>query len=253
MVGDTLRKDGPPKLGKGDSHKKRFDLAELKDKAINRHEKSETTSKGSPAKLGKSDQGGFKLNFDGLRDNLNRIDKKRFIIIIIAFIILIVLGVFASSNSHQTSPNQTNNSTNLTPVTGNHFNNGKISFDYPLEWNASSETTAPIIVTIGEDEYNSFSVLSENMGSTSFAERILQWRQNILQSGQITSEGNITIDNTRGYEIEAIYKVNNTTYNTRGVAIAKNNTVYFIMFIFNKSLLDYKDEMDQVINSFHVK
>jgi len=138
-------------------------------------------------------------------------------------------------------------------VTGNHFNNGKISFDYPLEWNASSETTAPIIVTIGEDEYNSFSVLSENMGSTSFAERILQWRQNILQSGQITSEGNITVDNTKGYEIEAIYKVNNTTYNTRGIAIAKNNTVYFIMFIFNKSLLDYKDEMDQVINSFHVK
>ena len=73
-----------------------------------------------------------------------------------------------------------------------------------------------------------------------------------MQSGSITYESNITIDNSTGYNIEASYKVNNTTFNARGIAVEKNNTIYFIMFIFNDSLLDYKDDMNQVINSFHI-
>jgi hypothetical protein len=94
--------------------------------------------------------------------------------------------------------------------------------------------------------------MNENLNQTSFTQRVLLWRQNIMQTGTINHESNITIDNTTGYNIEASYKVNNTTFNARGVAVSKNNTIYFIMFIFNNSLLDYKDQMDQVINSFHI-
>jgi hypothetical protein len=112
-------------------------------------------------------------------------------------------------------------------------------------------------VTVQKDPNNSFSVFNEVLGNTSFAELIIQWRQSILQNGQITYEGNFTMDGVNGYDIEATYNntttSNNTIYNTRGIAIDKNQTAYFIIFTFNTTSLNYKDQMDQVINSFHVK
>jgi len=259
-----LRKDDPPKLGKTDSRKSnRFKLDDLKDKTSNIKDKSDQIlKKDSRPKLGKSGHGksissnqgkSLSFNFDDLKEKIPWIKDRRIIMFLALAVIIVAAGVIAGGNNHQTTLNQTNNTTIPTITAQNHFDNGIISFDYPNGWNVTNGTKAPLLVTVSKDENNSFSVLSEKLGNTTFAERIVQWRQTILQSGAITYEGNVTVDNSSGYNIEATYKVNSTIYNTRGVAISKNNNVYFIIFIFNKSLLDYKGEMDQVINSFHVK
>ena len=262
-------KDGPRKLGKSDSHKKFIDLDDIKDKAIGIKDKNrdkikisekrkDPFKKEKTPKLGKSDQQNllskFSLDLEPIRDEFKSIpwiNNKRLILLIILIIIIGFVGVFAANNIPSTS-NKTNN-TNITPVAAeNHFDNGLISFDYPKGWNVTNGTKAPVIVTVSKDENNSFVIMNEYLNKTSFTQRVLLWRQNIMQTADITYESNITIDNTTGYNIEASYKVNNTTFNARGVAVAKNNTIYFIMFIFNNSLLDYKDQMNQVINSFHI-
>ncbi len=256
-------KDSPRKLGKNDSRKsKMIDLDDLKDKAISIKDKNKdkltskgkrlnTSRNGNTPKLGKSDQKKvLTFSFDKFR-RIPGINNKRLVLVIIFIILIGIMGVLAA-NSFTTTPNITNNTTKVQPVLENHFDNGLISFDYPKGWNVTNGTKAPVIVTVSKDENNSFVVMNEYLNKTTFTERVLLWRQNILQTGAITYESNITIDNSSGYNIEASYKVNNTTYNARGVAVSKNNTIYFVMFIFNKSLLDYKDEMNQVINSFHI-
>lgn len=253
--------NGPRKLGKKDTRKSKIlDLDDLKDKTIGITDKnrdkinswgrsSDFSQKEFPPKLEKPDRGDQTLSFDKLRDIPGFKDKK-FVLAVIAIIIIVLIGVFASFTP---TTNQTNNNTsNVTPEPQvNTFNNSAISFNYPEGWNATNGNDAPVIVTVSRDENNSFVVMSEKL-NTSFAERALLWRQNIQQSGEINYESNITIDNTTGYNVEASYNINNTNYNVRGVAVAKNDTIYFVMFIFNKSLLDYKDEMDMVINSFHI-
>ena len=253
---------GPKKLGKSDSQKKFIDLDDIKDKAINIKDKNKGKlnvkdkgtdffKKDSTPKLGKSGEKNILTNFSNKIRAIPLPINRRLILVVIFIILICGIGVLAA-NSFKTPVNKTNNTTITPPVVTNHYDNGLISFDYPIGWNVTNGTKAPVIVTVSQDENNSFVVMNENLNNTTFMGRVQQWRQNILQTGDITYESNITIDNTTGYNIEASYKVNNTTYNARGIAVSKNNTVYFIMFIFNKSLLDYKDEMNQVINSFHI-
>lgn len=260
-----MRKDGPPKLGKSDNHKSKIiDLDELKDKAVSLKDKNkekiqikskvksfDSSKKENTPKLGKSNQTSILTEYTEKLKSIPWPRNKKLILIILLIILIGAIGVFAANNFHTTA-NKTNNTNNTPKIIENHFDNGLISFDYPKGWNVTNGTKAPIIVTVSKDENNSFIVMNENLDNTTFTDRVLQWRQNILQTGDITYESNITIDNTTGYNVEASYKVNNTTYNVRGIAVSKNKTIYFVMFIFNKSLLDYKDEMDQVINSFHI-
>lgn len=257
-------KDGPRKLGKNDSRKSKIiDLDDLKEKAISIKEKSmdrisgkekhmDLSRKDHPPKLGKPDQKDLSTLFSDKLRRIPGINDKRIILGVIIIILICVIGVLAANN-YTSTVNKTNNATiTQTEPPVNHFDNGLISFDYPKGWNVTNGTKAPVIVTVSKDENNSFVVMNENLNKTTFAERVFLWRQNILQSGDITYESNITVDNITGYNIEASYKINNTTYNARGVAVSKNNTIYFLMFIFNRSLLDYKDEMNLVINSFHI-
>ena len=275
MVND-LRKDDPPKLDKKDP--KKFNLDDLKDKASiikDNHLIGEDTAN-RPPKLGKlskskpdsskSDDKKDSTSFPaqlGKTDNQTykrRTINNKLIFGVIGLIAIIIAGsAIADMGSHNNvTANKTNN-TNSTPVVTvnqNHFDNGIISFDYPQGWYVvKQQVQAPLIVTVQKDPNNSFSIFSQNLSSTSFSNRVDEWKQSISQTGQITSEGNITMDGVNGYDIEATYNngTNNNIYNTRGVVIDKNQTAYFIIFIFNSSPLDYKDQMDQVINSFHVK
>lgn len=262
-------KEGPRKLGKSDSDKKKFiDLDDIKDKAINITDKNrgkikirekidEPFKRDKTPKLGKSDQQDL---LSTIPDKLEPIQDKfksipwianqKLILAILLIIFVAAITIFAVS-SMQPASNTTNNTT-APVIAENHFDNGLISFDYPVGWKVNNETKAPVMVTVSKDENNSFVVMNEYLNTTSFTQRVLLWRQNIMQTGSINYESNITIDNTTGYNIEASYKVNNTTFNARGIAVEKNNTIYFIMFIFNNSLLDYKDDMNLVINSFHI-
>lgn len=150
--------------------------------------------------------------------------------------------------------NQTVNTTNLTNVTKNHYDDKNMSFDYPDGWNISKDkVTPPLVVTVAKDENNSLSVFRETLGTKNFIDRLREWRSNINSQGNINYEGNLTIDGLTAYDVEATYKNSNGTYNSRGIGFEKNGTAYFIVFVFNKSLLMYKNEMDTVINSFHVK
>lgn len=259
--------DGPKKLSKSDSRKKFIDLDDIKDKATSIKDKnrgklniknkaSEPFKRDTSPKLGKSDQKSIFSSsiFSDINSKLKAIPlitDKRLIIIIILIILIVAVG-FLAANSFKPTANKTNNTNNTPIVVENHFDNGLISFDYPKGWNVTNGSKAPVIVTVSKDENNSFVVMNENLNQTSFSDRVYAWRQNILQTGAISYENNITIDNSTGYSIEATYRVNNTTYNARGVAVSKNNTIYFVMFIFKGSLLDYKDEMNQVINTFHI-
>jgi hypothetical protein len=271
-----LRKEGPPKLDKSDSNNSKFNFDNIKDKTSLIKDKDSSR----PPKLDKSDD--FKVYFDkstlikdnnmdddsrppklgksdDLPDKFANVDNRIILGIIVLIIIIIAAVLIAGVGNHKTIiPNKTNNTTNPVTVNQNLYNNGVISFYYPSGWNVlNQQVQAPLIVTVQQDPNNSFSVFSENLGNTSFTEFVLQWRQSIMQNGEITYEGNVTMGGVSGYDIEATY--NNTTtntnniYNTRGIAIDKNDTVYIIIFTFNTTLLNYSNQMNQVVNSFQVK
>ena len=271
-----MRKVGPPKLDKSDSNNSKFNFDNIKDKTSLIKDKDNSR----PPKLDKSDD--FNVYFDkssiikdnareddsrppklgkseDLQDKFDNVDKRIILGVIGLIIIIIAAVIIAGVDSHKTIiPNKTNNTTNPVKVNQNLYDNGIISFYYPPGWSVlNQQVQAPLIVTVQQDQNNSFSVFSENLGNTSFTEFILQWRQSIIQNGEITYEGNVTMSGVNGYDIEATY--NNTTtntntiYNTRGIAIEKNNTAYIIIFTFNTTLLNYSNQMNQVISSFQVK
>lgn len=207
-----------------------------------------------PSKLGQSagksnDEDVFKLFSDKLK-KIPGITDKKIIFGILLIILVCIIGVL-TVNSFNATHNETN-TTNVTTPTTNHFENGLISFDYPLGWKVENGTNPPVIVTVSQNENSSFVVLNEDLENLTFDDRVSIWRDNILQSGTINYESNITIDGAQGYNVEFTGRVNDTTFNARGVAVSKNTTIYFIMFIFDSSLLDYKDDMNLVINSFHI-
>lgn len=209
-------------------------------------------------KLEKSDSKGPIIDFlydlrNVVKENLIKSDKKTLLGIIGIIVIIVAIALWMGSDE-QTTTQKGNNTTNPGTPVKNHFDNGNISFDYPDGWNSSTEkATAPVVVTVLKNGNNSFSVLTEKLGNKNFTDRIIEWRQSVMDGGDIYYEGWTTMDGSRAYVIEATYKTQSVTYNTRGVAIEKYNTAYFIIFIFNTSLLDYKDDMELVINSFHVK
>ena len=215
---------------------------------------SRSSQKGSRTKLGilagkSDDKNVVKLLSDRLK-KIPGITDKKIISGVLIIILVCIIGALAVS-SFNTTHNETNDTNTTTPTT-NHYDNGLISFDYPLGWNIANGTSAPIIVTVAKNENNSFVVMNEDLKNLTFDERVSIWKDNILQSGSITHESNITMDGTKGYNVEFSSMVNNTIFNARGVAVSKNTTIYFVVFIFDSSLLDYKDDMDLVINSFHI-
>lgn len=188
-----------------------------------------------------------------VKDNVIKSDKKTLLVIIGIIVLIVAVALSMGSNEKTTTP-QSNNSTTPANPLKNHFDNGNISFDYPIGWNISSEkTSASVVVTVQKNGNNSFSVITENLGTRNFTDRIIEWRKSVMEGGDIYYEGWTTMDGSRAYVIEATYQTPAITYNTRGIGIEKYHTAYFIIFIFNTSLLDYKEEMDLVINSFHVK
>ncbi|MDP3066536.1 MAG: PsbP-related protein [Methanobacteriaceae archaeon] len=177
------------------------------------------------------------------------------LILIFAVIICLVLAaalIYSGNGNTKPIPNLTNNS-NQSNTTFNHYENSNISFNYPLDWNVSTDVAPPMIVTVMKDQDNLFSVFSEALGNMTLRDKLLLWKANINQTSNITYEQVITVDNTKAYNVEASTKSESGTFLTRGIALEKNKKVYFIVFVFNQSLLDYKDQMDLVLNSFHVK
>lgn len=197
-----------------------------------------------------------KLNSNNLKKTIPKILRKRSVLGIIGIIILIILVVTTAMwfmSDHKAVTNQSNNNSTQMNTLKNHFNNGNISFDYPEGWNITNVTNqSSMVVTVTHDENNSFSVFKEDLGTQNFTYRVSEWRSNILKNGMIYYEGDLTIDNITAYELEANYKPKDKVFTTRGIAFQKNNTAYFVIFVFDQALLDYKNEMDKVINSFHV-
>jgi PsbP-like protein len=180
--------------------------------------------------------------------------NRRLILILGAVICLVVAIALYSGDEagNETSNITTNNSE--TPATFNHYEDQDITFNYPLDWNISpEEVDPPLIVTVMQDENNLLSVFSEDLGNMTLRDKLLDWKANLLQTSNITYEQVITVDNTRGYDVEASVKSDSGTFITRGIAFEKNKRVYFLVFVFNETLLNYKDDMELILNSFHVK
>ncbi|HMK54827.1 MAG TPA: PsbP-related protein, partial [Methanobacteriaceae archaeon] len=180
--------------------------------------------------------------------------NKRLILIFAVIICLVIAAALIFSGKENSNPtsNLTPTSNQSTP-TFNHYEDKNIAFNYPLDWNVSTDVSSPMIVTVTKDQDNLFSVFVEDLGNMTLRDKLLQWKANLNQTSNITYEQVITVDNTQAYDVQASTKINSTTFLTRGIALEKNKKVYFIVFVFNKSLLDYKDQMDLVLNSFHVK
>lgn len=222
--------------------------------------KDDKEKKDGPRKLGKLDtEAKEKSRSDGLTKNTKRILREKPLLSIIGIIFLIILivsvGMYAIGD--KSILNQTNNTTNQTDSIKNHYSDGNISFDYPEGWNVTIDNNNTsgqydLIVTVSKNENNSVSIFRQELGTQNFTYSVAAWRSNILKNGMIYYEGDLTIDNTTAYELEANYKPADTVFTTRGIAFKKNNTAYFIIFVFDEALLDYKNEMDKVINSFHV-
>lgn len=179
--------------------------------------------------------------------------NRRLVLILAAVICLVVLFAFYSGSEagNGTSTNQTNNS--QANATFNTYNNDNITFNYPLDWNVSEDVESPVMVTVYKDSNNLLSVFSENLGNMTLHDKLVEWKSNLLQTSNITYEQAITVDNARAYDVESSVRSDSTTYVTRGVAFEKNRRVYFLVFVFNQSLLNYKDDMELILNSFHVK
>jgi len=271
-----LSEDGPPRLRKPNNGNGRRDSsqlgkawADIKEKMsslklkIGENSPSRDVSSFKPNKIipGKHEkEGPLKLKVphtsinekSSSRDKiLKKIGQKPIWGIIGIIILIILVAGTAMWISDQNQTNVSNNTTQQVVNSTNHYNNGHISFDYPAGWNVTNGTP-PMIVSVSQDENNSFSIFREELHNQNFTYRIAKWRANILQNGIIYYEGDLTIDNITAYELEANYKPGDKVFTTRGIAFKKNDAAYFIIFVFDKALLDYKSEMDIVINSFHV-
>ncbi|EKQ51837.1 MAG: hypothetical protein B655_2090 [Methanobacterium sp. Maddingley MBC34] len=265
---NTKKKDSSSKLGKAstDIKEKVGSLKLTKGKnSISSKVDSLKSKKNSNGKQGNGGPTRLRLpqteseenfNYDNLKKNIPKILRKKSIVGIIGLIILIILVASAAMwviGDNKTTTNQSNNTTTQMNTLKNHFDNGNISFNYPEGWNVTNTANqTSLIVTVTDDENNSFSVFKEDLLTQNFTYRVASWRSNILANGMIYYEGDLTIDNTTAYELEANYKPNDKVFTTRGIAFQKNTSAYFVIFVFDKPLLDYKNEMDTVINSFHV-
>jgi hypothetical protein len=180
---------------------------------------------------------------------------KKLLVLFGVLICLIVAVYIISTPSQKVVINNSNTSQpTSTDPTKNFFDNGNISFYYPKNWNQSQERIqAPLIVTVYKDENNSMSVYSENINNRPFADYVVDWRENLNIASNITYEQVTQIDNCTAYDVQASKRNMNGTYITRDLIFTKNKKVYYIIFIFNKSVLDFKEEMDLIINSFKVK
>jgi flagellar basal body-associated protein FliL len=182
------------------------------------------------------------------------ISANRRLVLILAVVICLVVAFALYSGyeaGNETSANQTNNS--QSNATFNIYDDENITFNYPLDWNVSQEVQSPVMVTVYKDNNNLLSVFSENLGNMTLYDKLVEWKSNLLQTSNITYEQAITVDNSKAYDVESSVKSDSTTYVTRGVAFEKNKKVYFLVFVFNQSLLTYKDDMELILNSFHVK
>jgi hypothetical protein len=179
--------------------------------------------------------------------------NRRLVFILTAIICLVVVFALYSGSEagNETSTPPSNNT--QTSANFNVYDNENITFNYPLNWNVSDETEFPVMVTVYKDNNNLFSVFSEELGNMTLYDKLVKWKSNLLQTSNITYEQAITVDNTRAYDVESCIKSDSTTYVTRGVAFEKDRRVYFLVFVFNQSLLNYKDDMELILNSFHVK
>lgn len=189
-----------------------------------------------------------------VKEKKGYLSANRRLVFILALIICLVVAVAMYSGipvGNETNNNQ--NNTTPTNTTFNIYDNENITFNYPLDWNISQEVESPVMVTVYKDNNNLLSVFSENLGNMTLYDKLVEWKSNLLKTSNITYEQAITVDNSRAYDVETSIKSDSTTYITRGVAFEKNKKVYFLVFVFNESLLTYKDDMDLILSSFHVK
>lgn len=281
-----MSEDRPPKLrkpGTGDQERKsarrfkkpetnireKLDSLELKKKGTDITSKvsslksktnKDKLKQGGPKKLGKSDtQTKKESRSDILKRDSSHLLRENPLLISISLIILIILVVTAAmwSVDDVTSQNQTNNTKNQTSIQKNHFSDGNVSFDYPKDWNITSRANSTnseshLLVTVSKDENNSVSIFREYLGNHNFTYRVGAWRSNIMENGMIYYEGSLTMGNQTAYELMANFKPGDKVYATRGIALQKNNILYFIIFIFDDPLLNYSADMDKIINSFKV-
>ncbi|HHT18970.1 MAG: PsbP-related protein [Euryarchaeota archaeon] len=277
-----MSEDRPPKLGKpvtGDQKRKisrkfskpknnirkKLDSLDLKKKGADITSKfaslksTSKEKKDGPAKLQKAKKETKKSRSEILKTNPSQIFRETPIIMIISLIVLIivVVTVLMWPVDDLTSQNQTHNTNSPVKLQKNHFSDGMISLDYPEGWNITgkgddTKSRSRLLVTVSKDENNSVSIFREELGTHNFTHRVAAWRSNILKNGMIYYEGSITVDNQTAYEFMANYKPSDKVYATRGIALQKNNILYFIIFIFDDPLVEYSAEMDKVIKSFKV-
>jgi hypothetical protein len=247
---DKSKKTNPLKLRRGDKPKKEGSIKLKKLSALIREDKPK---KEGSIKLNKpGTDNSSKLGSYNWKRLANNLGKKKSFLAILGIIFLIgAVAIWAGDYKKPTLNKNKNTTTNFTTLK-NHFDNGVISFDYPKGWNITANAQPPLIVTVEQNENNSFSVLSENLENSNFTQKVLEWKTNLQKNGMIYYEGITTVDGSDAYEIQGNYKPGNKIYSTRGIALVRDQTAYFIFFIFDKPLLDYKNEMDLVINSFHV-
>jgi hypothetical protein len=247
---DKSKKTNPLKLRREDKPKKESPIKLKRPGSLRREDKPK---KESPIKLKKpGTDDSSKLRSSNLTRFANKFGKKKSFLAIIAIIVLIAAVAFLAGDHKKPTLNQNNNNTTNFTTLKNHYDNGIISFDYPEGWNITSNPQPPLIVTVEQNENNSLSVLNESLENSNFTQKVLDWKTNLQKNGLIYYEGITTVDGSDAYEIQGNYKPGNKIYSTRGIALVRDQTAYFIIFIFDKPLLDYKNEMDLVINSFHV-
>ena len=204
----------------------------------------------------------------GKKSKPSRVDKSKYfidkvlgkgrpsiiLIIIIILILVSIAYVLTANNDISSNSSTTKNQQNKTTNSIGHYEDKLISFNYPPGWKVSQGTVEPpLMVTIEKNSTNSFSVFSEDLGNKNFVDRLQEWRENIASQGDIYYERTINVDGVTAYDVQSTYTVGSSKYSSRGIAIEKNKIAYFIIFVFDGPLIDYKEVMDLVINSFHVK
>ncbi|MGC9517128.1 MAG: PsbP-related protein [Methanomicrobiales archaeon] len=180
--------------------------------------------------------------------------KAPIILIVIILLVLASIAYLFTVNTNINSNNSTIKQKNQNVSSIGHYEDNIISFDYPPGWKISQETVKPpLIVTVEKNLTNSFSVFSEELGNKNFVDRLKEWRETIDSQGDIYYERTLNVDGVTAYDVQSTYIVGTSTYSSRGIAIEKNRNAYFVIFVFDGPLIDYKEEMDLVIKSFHVK
>lgn len=162
----------------------------------------------------------------------------KYLIIVLAFLIIVI---FASESTNKGSEIR-------------HYDNGEVSFDYPITWNVTNGTGSQIVSFTDSSGLN-VTIRKQSIPSGySFKDHLqLNAAGTVDENFKLVSSRNYTVNGTTAYEMNYNLNGKNGQQQRREIFFEKNNLIYSIIYTAPGQIKEGDKTLDTLINSFNIK